>query len=229
MLARICAFFVWGLLALACTYWLLGLLTRPTPVPAQTRLVADRPVQRSDLSRLLGAGESAEQAAAPQDSRFKLMGIAAPREGMAGHELEGVALISVDNGPARTVRVGALVDGDTHLQALTASSATLAARGQAPITLTLAPLPLASPGALPVVPPATYALAAPMAGAAAPVQKVELPGSGPINLPSSDPAALPPAVQQAVQLQQQMQSQAGGQRPQAPVRPPEPNSLPLSR
>ena len=80
-------------------------------------------------------------------SRFKLLGVAAPRR---GGDRNGLALIAVDGKPARSFAVGAAVDGEMLLQSVHARGAQLGARGAAAqVTLELPALPLAATGTLP--------------------------------------------------------------------------------
>lgn len=149
------AFFVWGLLAFACVFWLQRMLASPLAAPASTLLASDRPSARVDLSRLLGlAPVATQEAAAPAESRYRLVGLVAPKPGLSGHEAEGVALLSIDGGAPRTVRVGALVDADVRLLALSGSSAWLAADGQPSFQLQLAPAAAPATGSLPIAAPA---------------------------------------------------------------------------
>ncbi len=208
MIARLSAFLVWALLGLAIVYWGMALGLRSPAAPAQTLAVADAAAPRTDLSRLLGATPAqAEAAPSPDESRFKLLGLVAPKR-VDGHEQEGVALISVDGGPPRTVRVGALVDGERKLLTINGNSVSIGRDGQPAFTLSLAPLLPAQGMAMPSPQPATYALAAPMA-----VQQD--PGVVPGVMP---PATLPPP-----------RPQGGPSAPpnQVPPQQPGPNSLPL--
>jgi general secretion pathway protein C len=81
------------------------------------------------------------------EDRFKLLGVVAPRSALAAQAGEGVALIAVD-GVARTVRVGAAVDGDLRLLAVNARSAALGQAGVVSLNLQLTAPPPASTGAL---------------------------------------------------------------------------------
>ncbi|WP_349742588.1 hypothetical protein [Roseateles cavernae] len=151
MLARLLTFAVWGLLALCSAFWLLKLLPAPLRVPPQALPAADGTGPRADLSRLFGAPQAAPVAevAAPVDGRYKLVGLVAPKQGGGRHAGEGVAVITVDNAPARTVRVGAAVDGDLQLLALDGNSAALGRQGVVSLRLSLAPPVPAATGSLP--------------------------------------------------------------------------------
>jgi general secretion pathway protein C len=104
--------------------------------------VATSPPPRSDLTAVLGAPAAARQAAAPMEpalaSRFKLLGVAAPRE---GGDSAGLALIAVDGKPARGFKVGTVIDGDLVLQSVHPRGAALGTKGAAPaVSLELPPL-----------------------------------------------------------------------------------------
>jgi general secretion pathway protein C len=99
------------------------------------------PADPQVVARVLGGGQTA---AAPEAlvenaaSRFKLIGVVAER-GSGGY-----ALIAVDGQPAKPYRVGASVDDGLVLHSVAPRSAALAARMDAPVSLTLE-LPKLSP------------------------------------------------------------------------------------
>lgn len=170
------AFTVWLLLGGSVAYWGLQLLARPLPMPASVLPAAEGRATQVDLGRLLGV-MAAEPVAAPTveaSSRLRLVGVVAPKSAQAAQAGEGVALIEVD-GVARTVRVGAVVDGDLRLLRVNARSASLGLMGQAPAqVLELTPPATPAMGALPPAvpsnvvlggnPPGTQQQAAPAAG-----------------------------------------------------------------
>jgi len=152
------AFLVWALLACSAVFWSLQLFAKPLPTPADALAVREVSGPRADLSRLLGAAPVAAAQAAPvADARFSLLGLVAPRNAGASREGEGVALIAVDGVP-RTVRIGALVDGELRLLALDARSAGLGAGGVVSMTLVLAPPQEAATGSLPPAQPSATVL-----------------------------------------------------------------------
>lgn len=219
MIARLSAFLVWALLGLAIVYWGMTLGLRSPSAPAQTVAVADAAAPRSDLSRLLGSTPvQGEAAPTPDESRFKLLGLVAPRR-VDGHEQEGVALISVDGGPARTVRVGALVDGERQLLAISGNTVSIGRPGLPSLTLTLAPLLPAQGVPVNTQPPATYALSAPMAAAAAPLA----PPMGGLQDPGAIPGVMPTATLPPPRPPTALPNQPN----QVPPTQPAPNSLPL--
>jgi general secretion pathway protein C len=150
MLARLTAFVVWALVAATAVFWGLRMFVRPQPAPAYAVAVGDSVAMRGDLSRLLGATAvaSAEKAApAPElASRFKLLGV------MAGKQRDGAgfALIAVDAKPARAYPVGARVDGEMVLQAVSLRTASIGpSQGSPAVTLEVPALPAAATGTLP--------------------------------------------------------------------------------
>ncbi|MBA4218209.1 MAG: hypothetical protein C0460_12875 [Methylibium sp.] len=154
------AFVVWLLLGGSVAFWGLRLMARPLPMPeAAVSAVEARPVQ-ADLGRLLGVSAS-ETSAEPEmaaSTRLRLLGVVAPRNPRSADSGEGVALIEVD-GVARTVRVGATVDGDLQLLRVEARSASLGRPGQAPSqVLQISPQPAPSTGSLPLAAPSPVVL-----------------------------------------------------------------------
>ncbi len=194
MTARVSAFFVWGLLACCICYWLLQLGARPLATPAQALAVTDQGPLRSDLTRLFGVTPvDAAPEAAPVQSRFELIGVAAPKSEAARAAGEGVALISVDGQP-RTVRVGAPVEGGLYLLSVSANGAVLGGEGQASLTLQIVPRAAPATGQLMPAAPSNTVL-----------------GGTPQQLQQQqvvDPQAPPlqqPSMQQQGQAQQQPQ------------------------
>lgn len=158
MSARITAFAVWALLAGSLVFWSLQLAVSPLPAPSRALAAAEGAPARVDLSRLLGNSPAGAVASAEpaEESRFRLLGVVAPKQNRATDE--GVALIAVDGKPAKPVRVGAVVDGDTLLLSLNANSASLGVQGAAesarmvlrlPPPTTAVNAPIGSPGTAP--------------------------------------------------------------------------------
>jgi len=169
------AFGVWGLLACSGVYWLVHLWAKPLPTPARAVLASEASGPRADLSRLFGTAAVTPAALAPAiESRFKLLGVVAPRSARGSEAGEGVALIAVD-GVARTVRVGAAVDGELRLLAVNARSASLGQAGVVSLSLQLAAPTTASTGALAPAAPSPLVLGGqvpPAPPAAAPMTPV---------------------------------------------------------
>jgi general secretion pathway protein C len=192
MSARLTAFVVWAAVAASAMFWLLRLVSSSPSAPAHTVTVAAATTVRGDLARVLGAPPQLAAAGTPVAtepalaSRFKLLGVAAPRQ---GGEQVGVALIAVDGKPARGYRVGAPVDGPIVLQSVSARGASLGPTGAAPqLTLELPALPAPATSSRP--PGASMGAGAPVAPGLA------LPGTGPIGTapPPMVPAPMPVQV-----------------------------------
>lgn len=201
MLQRVFTVVVWCLVA-GCAVFL-GLRLWPGSAPSNAPLVAlNAPHGAMDAAaadRLFGAPAPA-QAAAPTDTRFKLIGLAAPRAA-AAQSNEGVALLSIDDGPPRAVRVGQWVDGQTQLLAVTARTADLGRDGVVRAQLRLESPPPASTGTL----PPTSGISAP------PPIPMPAPTAGQLPLRGGNPSEVPmPGMPQAAQG---AGDEAGPQRP----------------
>ncbi len=150
MLARLTAFVVWALVAATAVFWGLRMLVRAQPAPAYAVAVGDSAAMRGDLSRLLGAtpvASAGPAAPAPElASRFKLIGVMANKQ----RDGNGYALIAVDAKPARAYPVGARLDGDIVLQAVSLRTASIGpAAGSPATTLEVPALPAPATGTLP--------------------------------------------------------------------------------
>jgi general secretion pathway protein C len=186
MSARLAAFVIWAAVAASAVFWLLRLSASSPAAPSHTVAVASAGAPRGDLARVLGAppvaaGPAVVVAEPALASRFKLIGVAAPRE---GGQAIGLALIAVDGKPARGFKVGAAIEGDLVLQSVTQRTAALGAAGGATaLKLELPPLPLPATSNRP--PGAGPALGAP-----------PLPVFNPAGPPTSPApiATLPPQV-----------------------------------
>jgi general secretion pathway protein C len=195
MMTRVWAFGLWAAAAASGVYWGLKLFVSAVPAPPHASVAAVQSSPRGDLSRLFGAEvapvAAADEAAAPESDRFELIGVVAPR--VAGASREGVALIAVDGKPPRAYRIGAVVDGDTVLQAVGRRSASLGPSGAAAnITLDIPPPPPAATG---VPQPAAGALAAPpraVLPAVTPPQpaRLPIPRAPTWQPPASEPQAI---------------------------------------
>ncbi|HET9977432.1 MAG TPA: hypothetical protein VFQ20_08360 [Burkholderiaceae bacterium] len=200
MQARVVAFVVWALVAASAMYWLLRLLARSPVAPSHTAAVATTTPPRGDLARVLGAPPpvaKGEPMAEPGlAARFRLLGVAAPRQ---GGDTTGLALIAVDGRPARGFKVGASVDGDIVLQSVHPRGAALGARGGgAQVQLELPPLPLPAtgrPGAGFVAPPPLPGSMSPAGGA---IASLPVPVPPPPGVPqgADGPPDAPPPLQQ---------------------------------
>jgi len=198
MTSRLLSLFIWLAVAASATYWGLRLFIQPQAVPGQAVVATGPAAAVGELSRLLG--QAPVQAAAPQaqvaaESRFRLLGVVAPRAGQAS----GLALISVDGKAPRTVGVGREVEPGLRLLSVSQRQADLGAGGSAPrLALTLPMLAEANRGR-----PADGA--GPAGGSAQ-----ALPGAVPgalLGQPGGLPSNLPPGLAQRMQAQQQLQIQ----------------------
>jgi len=107
------------------------------PVPANA---VD--ASRSEQARVVGAYPPAGPLAAQitAGDRFKLVGVVAPREWVPGSQW--IALIAVDDEPARAFGAGATVKGDIILREVSARGAILGPReGSVAMALDIAPAP----------------------------------------------------------------------------------------
>lgn len=183
---------MWAALAGSLVFWGLRLFARPGAVPPQVQTVAIDQAVRGDVLRLLGAVAPVGDTAPPPPAaaaRFKLVGAVASTG--AGPSW---AVLSVDDQPARVVRLGAAVDGQWVLQGVTSKGVSLGPAGAAAqLTLDLPQLPPPATGTLP---------GAAVAGGVQPPGVVNgLPaGSGQLTAPG----VLQPGQ---VMVQQQMQPQ----------------------
>ena len=187
MLARLCAFVIWALVAASAVFWGLRLLVRAPAAPPNAVAVGDAAAVRVDLTRLLGAAPVAAPVAvavAEASSRFRLIGIMAPKATAAAGHRAGVALIAVDGKLPKAYAVGASLDGDLVLQSVSLRTAAIGpSQGAATVTLELPLLPAAATG--------TLSPAAGFAPAGAPPRNGTQMAVPPLTTPQGMP--LPPA------------------------------------
>jgi general secretion pathway protein C len=153
MLARISAFVIWSLVAATAAFWLLRLTSSAPQAPAYAAAVGKSTVVRGDLNRLFGAAPVAFAAAEvipDASSRFKLLGVMAPRskeaQSIAG---SGLALIAVDGKPAKAFTVGAPLDNGLVVQSVGLRTAAIGpAQGARSMLLELPALPPPATGVL---------------------------------------------------------------------------------
>ncbi|HEY9105883.1 MAG TPA: hypothetical protein VIN58_04335 [Roseateles sp.] len=199
-------FSVWLLLGGSVAYWGLQLLVRPLSMPAATLPAGEGQAGPVDLGRLLGAviAEAPPEAEAPASTRLRLVGVVAPKNARAADTGEGVALIEVD-GVTRTVRVGAVVDGELRLLRVDTRSASLGRFGQAP-TQVLEIVPPAAPttGSLQPAVPSPVVLGGNPPGAVPPQAMMSQGGTPPAEVPQ----AVPQPVQQPTGVPQSMPPQS---------------------
>ena len=185
MWVRFTACLVWAILALSAVYWSFKLLVRPGGMPPHALLVATDQAARGDPLRLFAAPAAlAATPIAPQaSSRFKLLGVMAPKVAAAeGAPLHGLALIAIDGKPARAFPVGAHVDGEWVLQSVSARTASIGPEGGAVVAqLEVPALPGPAMGSLPSLP----------ADAVVPVRALQ-PAASPPPVPLVAPQQRPP-------------------------------------
>ncbi len=144
MLSRVVAFIVWALVAAAAVFWLLRLSAHGPTAPKATLASPHTLPTRAELSRVLGSTPVvvAPSAASPElSSRFVLSGVMAPK-GASNPAGAGLALIAVDGKPPKPYALGASVDGELVLLAVSLRSASIGPSGGAPVlTLELPALP----------------------------------------------------------------------------------------
>lgn len=198
MWQRLLTLSTWALVAGSAVAY--GLRLWPGSAPSQAPLAVSNPAEAAwspeALQRLMGAAPQAE-AVLPSDTRYSLLGVAAPRAD-AQQSQQGVALLSVDGAPPRAVRVGQWVDGQTQLIRVSARGADLGRDGVARVHLPLQGAPDAATGSLPAPvslapspaplqpPPALQNLpATPLQGVAMPVMP-PMPGPSGAQAPARD-------------------------------------------
>ncbi len=145
MPSRWVSLLIWALVVASAVAWALRLGGRATPVPAQAVTALPSAAQGGDFSRVFGQPPVVAVAANEPvlaDSRFKLVGVVAPR----GERRGGLALISVDGKPARALRVGREVEPGLTLVAVNHRGAELGRAGAPSMLLELPALPEAQRG-----------------------------------------------------------------------------------
>lgn len=212
MTARLLAFVIWAAVAATVVFWGLRLFVSSRSAPPHAVAAANTSTPRGDLTRLLGGAaptSSAAPAIAAAANRFRLIGVVAPRGATTG--APGVALIAVDDKPARAFRVGAVVDESWIVQTVHTRGANLGPRGgAAAVRLELPALPPAATGTLapsaslqppppvPVVPPQVAPQVAPPPVMPAPVMPP--PVATPPATPQQQLQPLQPVPVQPMQL-----------------------------
>lgn len=210
MTARIFAFLVWAVLAACVAFWGLRLGSRPAAVPVHATPVTGVGSAQGDLSRLFGAGAPTQEATAPvaaASARFKLLGTFAAK----GQESQaGWATVSVDNGPARTYRIGATLAGtELVLQQVSLRGARIGPEGaSSTVTLELPALAAAATGRLPDAnsglsgqPPGPAgqpgaSMNAPMSSRTMPAVPAPAMAAPPVQMPPLQPPVMPPQMVQ---------------------------------
>jgi general secretion pathway protein C len=205
MFVRVCAFVIWALVAGTVVFWGLRLLVRAPEAPAHAVPVGVATVVKGDLARLLGAAPVATAAveASPEaSSRFRLLGVMAPKAGGRAEAAgQGFALIAVDGKPPRAFAVGAQLDTDLVLQAVSLRTASIGPpEGAASVRLEIPPFPAPATGTLPsAMPPSSVAPPPPMLPPPMPVQAI--PSVAPPLMVAPPPQAVAPTAAPTVGVQ----------------------------
>ena len=165
---------IWSLVGATAVFWALRLAASPPQVPAYAVAVGNAVAVRGDLGRLFGVAPrptATGQAAPEAPSRFKLVGVMAPRDRDRQAEAgQGVALIAVDGKPPKPFAVGAHLDSDLVLQSVGLRTASLGpAQGTRSVLLELPALPPPNSGVLPPAGGAPFPAAMPQRTLPAPV------------------------------------------------------------
>jgi general secretion pathway protein C len=175
---RLITLLVWMSVGLCAAYWAFKFVTTK-PVAAAPVAAPTVAIDSKAIGKLLGATDivAVKPVAAPVSStKYLLFGIASTVRGT------GVALIGIDDKPARPYRLGSKVADDMVLKSLTKTKAVLAASATAPDGVTLE---------LPVRKPATLVASA---------NRALPPAANPVTAPafnpsaSNPPAFIPPAL-----------------------------------
>lgn len=160
MLSRVAAFLIWALVAATAVFWLLRLTAQGPSIRHATLASPQALPSRAELSRVLGSTPVTATAAAASpelSSRFILTGVMAPKKSPAGSAKPqgpgpGLALIAVDGQPAKPYALGAKLDDNLTLLAVTLRSASIGPEGGSPVlTLELPALPPPATGVLPTL------------------------------------------------------------------------------
>ncbi|MFG6446870.1 hypothetical protein ACG0Z6_01295 [Roseateles sp. BYS180W] len=107
-----------------------------------------------DWARLFGQSElKAEPTSVSGASRFRLLGVVAPKGASIAVSSGGVALISVDGAPPKAVKVGARIEDGVHLLSVARHSANIKTKDGASLSLQLdTSAPMLSPDAQAMAP-----------------------------------------------------------------------------
>jgi general secretion pathway protein C len=140
-------------MAVAAVFWGLRLTVHSAPAPAGALAVTDTVSLGGDMTRLFGQEATAQDAlVAPTDSRFKLIGVMAAKPTTDG-PAPGIALIAIDDKPARPFIAGSRIDERLVLKTVSQRSASLGpADGPATVVLEIPPFAVPATGSLPMAP-----------------------------------------------------------------------------
>jgi general secretion pathway protein C len=124
MSSRWTGFLVWALVAASTAFWGLKIFAATRPLPAGVQTPGDATPRSGPMEHLFGAVVVPTVAAAappPESTRYQLVGVIAPRAGADARS--GVAIVSIDQQPAKPWHVGATLDGNTTLLSVAKRSA----------------------------------------------------------------------------------------------------------
>ncbi|MEP7301367.1 MAG: hypothetical protein ABI699_07545 [Caldimonas sp.] len=203
MFARLSAFVIWSLVAAGAVFWALRFGVQAPLAPAHAVPIDRAAPPRGDLARLFGAAPVlavAPEAAPEAPSRFRLIGVMAPKSStLQGTGAYGLALIAIDGKPAKAYAVGARLDNQLVLQSVGLRTASIgSAQGARSVLLELPALPPPATGVLPAPGAPGAAMPLPAAGAMRPsVGAVPAAAPAPAMAPAAVPApVVPPAAMQ---------------------------------
>ncbi|MGN6529711.1 MAG: hypothetical protein ACTHL8_25230 [Burkholderiaceae bacterium] len=151
MSSRWTGFLVWALVAASTAFWGLKIFAATRPLPASVQTPGDATPRSGPMEHVFGAvvvPTAAAPVAPPESTRYQLVGVIAPRPGADARE--GVAIVSIDQQPARPWHVGATLDGNTTLLSVAKRSADFGpAGGPTAFSLALPEPAAAETGTLP--------------------------------------------------------------------------------
>jgi general secretion pathway protein C len=176
---------VWLLVAGSAVHWGMQLLVRGQTLPAQVQTVGVDQALQGDPARLFArAVVTSAPAASPASDRFRVLGAMAGEDG-------GLALLSVDGRPPRAYRVGAAVDAQWVVQAVSQRAIQIGPMNEAAVlSLALPSLPDAATGRLPTA-AAAGLISVPSQNSSA--RPATLPNAGPEGGPPNGMEPMPEA------------------------------------
>lgn len=125
--------FIWLLAGFCASYWVLKFVTTKPLVATTAQSLPNAAIDTKAIAKLLGAveGEVNKPMNVVPSTKFVLSGLAFTTGG------RGVALIALDEKPAKPYRVGSLVADDLVLKSISKNSAVLGSSMKSPDALTL--------------------------------------------------------------------------------------------
>lgn len=148
--SRLATFLIWACVAGGAVHWALR-FAAPVSASRGAALAPAAAELRGDVARVWGQGPSAASPAAESTAparpdaatRFRLLGVVAPRaeRSPSARAAVALALISVGGAPARAFREGSRVEGEHWLLRVEPTGVRLGPRGAAPQTAIEIPAP----------------------------------------------------------------------------------------